>query len=177
MTTMHSLWTVRMNGTLKYLFVIIGVLSLYLLFTYFPVICASFDDAKYVDGEVFTPADGEYDFRKFSLNSSKTRNYTTVICSSGYAQLIDDKGNHTINVVEWDKMTPAMRDMVNSTFNPELKRPSHCSHGIRIIDVDLYGEMLYASPAYDKKTNTLIYIATPSEDETVEMMETLEFRR
>ena len=32
-------------------------------FAYHPVILAAFDDAKYVDGEVFTPVNGSYDFR------------------------------------------------------------------------------------------------------------------
>ena len=166
-----------MNINLKTFLVIIGVLVIYLSFLYFPVILATFDDAKYVDGEVFTPVNGEYDFKKFSLNSSKTKNYTAVICSSGYAQLIDDKGNHTINVVEWNKMTYAMRDLVNSTFDPEIKRLGHYSHGIRIIDGDIFSEKLYASPVYSPYEDMLIYIATPSEAETVEMVQTLEFSR
>ena len=166
-----------MNINLKTFLVIIGVLVIYLSFLYFPVILATFDDAKYVDGEVFTPVNGEYDFKKFSLNSSQTKNYTAVICSSGYAQLIDDKGNHTINVVEWNKMTYSMRDLVNSTFDPEIKRPGHYSHGIRIIDVDIFSEKLYASPVYSPYEDMLIYIATPSEAETVEMVQTLEFSR
>lgn len=166
-----------MNPYIKVILAFLGICLIYTLIMYHPVIIASFDDEQFVDGEVFTPVNGSYDFRKFTLTSSNTSNYTTDICCSGYAQLVDDAGNSTINVLEWDKMTYAWRQMQNESLMSELERPSHTVDGVQIIDVVVFSKYtLYASPVYDSKTNTLIYIATPSVEDTVEMVKTLKFK-
>lgn len=68
-----------MNNRLKIILAILAVCIPYTFLMYHPTIIASFDDDKYVDREVFTPTGGEYDFRKFSLKSPNTKNYTAVI--------------------------------------------------------------------------------------------------
>jgi len=167
-----------MNPYLKASFILLAACAAYTLIMYHPVIIAHFDDNPYVDEEVFTPVNGTYDFKKFTLKSSNTSNYTTDICCSGYAQLVDYEGNSTINVIEWDKMTYAWRQMENESITKELERPSSIVDGVKVIDVVVFSNYtLYASPYYDGETNTLIYIATPREAETVEMIKTIEFRR
>ena len=144
---------------------------------YHPVIIASLDENPYVDGEVFTPVNGTYDLKKFTLKSTNTSNYTTDICCSGYAQLVDDKGNSTINVIEWNKMTLAWKQMENESFSNELKKPSHMADGIRVIDVVVYdNKRLYAAYGYDEPSNTFVYVATPKENETVEIVKTIKFK-
>ena len=150
---------------------------LHTLISYYPIISASFDDAKDVDGEVFMPDDGAYDFRKFTLNCSKSRNFTATIDSSGHAQMIDYKYSNTINVLEWDKMTKSNRELLNSSLLKELAKPSHSVDGVEIIDVDYLSAKLYASYAYDEDTNTAVYLSTPSEAQTVEMIKTLKFKK
>ena len=152
------------------------LMMMHLACVHYPTIIASFDDVKYVDGEVFTPVNGEYDFKKFSLNSSQTENYKTFITCSGYARLIDSGGNHYVQVFEWDKMTSAQREKLNSSFLFEQKNPSHVRDGIRIVDIDLWDGTLHGAYAYDSKSNTLVYIVTPQDRETVEMIQTLEFK-
>lgn len=144
---------------------------------YHPAIMASFDEFKYIDREVFTPLDGEYDFRKFTLESPGTHNYTAYISCSGYVQMVDDKGNRTVNVLEWGKMTLAWWRMLNESFTAEMEKPSHIVDGVRVVDVVVYdGRHLYASYAYDSQTSTLVYIATPCQAETVGMIRSVEFK-
>lgn len=155
-------------------FIILCVV-IYILIINFPGIAATFDENRYVDGEVYFPVGNEYDFGLFTLNSSKSGNYTATIAASGYCQFVDDRGNNTINVLEWNKMNLAQRNDVNSSLQKEFVKPSHTTDGIRIIDIDFMGCPLYASnPTNDDKSIT-IYIATPSENETVEMVKTLKF--
>ena len=165
-----------MNRKLKIFLVFAGICVLYTLFNYHPVIFASFDEDKYVDGEVFTPVNGVYDFRKFTLNSSQTRNYTTIIDTNGFAQFVDDKGNHTINALEWNKMTSGRRERINSSFMLEFKKPNHVVDNITIYEVDFLGDKFYSAYLKDEKSNTEYYIATPNENETVEMIKTFKIK-
>ena len=152
-------------------------IAAYILIINFPGIVASFDENRYVDGEVYLPvSDNGYDFKLFTVNSSKSRNYTTVIAGSGYCQFVDDRGNNTINVLEWNKMNIAQRNNVNSSLQKEFINPSHVIDGIRIIDIDFLGHPLYASNLTNDDKSITIYIATPSEEETLEMVRNFEFK-
>lgn len=149
---------------------------IYSLIINFPVIVASFDENPYVDGEIIRPAGNEYDFKIFKLNSSHTKNYNTSVSFSGVCQFLDDGGDHTINVLEWDKMSLPQRNMFNSSISSELEKPHHYRDGIKIIDIDFLSVRLYAAPKFNDDKNILIYVATPSEEDTVEMIKTLEFK-
>ena len=166
-----------MSRKLRIILIITGIFLIYMWFIYSPVILASFDDDRYVEGEVFLPDDDAYDFRKFTLNCSNSTNFTAEIYISGFAQLIDYECCTTINVLEWDKMTGANRDVENSTLMDELEKPSRTVNGTRIIDVDIFSAKLYASYAFDSATNTAVYLASPSEAKTVEMIQSLEFKK
>ena len=48
--------------------------------------------------------------------------------------------------------------------------------GIMIIDVDLDEGRNYAAYSYDSSRDTLVYLSSPSETETLEMIKTLEFK-
>ena len=166
-----------MNPYLKFFMILIGICAVYTVIMYHPAIIASLDDDKYIDREVFMPIDGKFDFRKFSLESTGAMNYTTYVCCSGFAQFVDDTESRTINVLEWNKMTLAWKHMENESFSNELKKPSHMVDGIRVIDVVVYdNKRLYAAYGYDESSNTFVYVATPKENETVEMVKTLKFR-
>lgn len=166
-----------MNRKLKILsFAFIVIFIVYIALNYYPVIFASFDENGYVDGETFTPNNITYDFRTFSLNSSGSENYTAVVAYSGHAQLIDNGGSYTINVFEWDKMNNLRHWAIRSNMTEELKRPGHIINGTKVIVVDFSSYRLYASYIEDNDTNTAIYVATPDENATVEMIKTLKFR-
>lgn len=141
-----------------------------------PVIIAHFDADQYVDGEAFIPQNSQYDFRLFTLNSSDSKNYTATIAGSGYCQLVDNRGNNTINVLEWNKMSLTQKGIVNSSIYGEFENPSHMASGIRVFDIDFLGHHLYASYLTNSDESIMIYIATPSENETVEMIKTLKFK-
>lgn len=164
-----------MKGIYKILLIFIGICIIHTLLAYHPVIFASFDDGKYVDGEVFTPANGVYDFRKFSLNSPNTHNYTTMIDCSGFAQFVDDNWTYTINVFEWDKMTGARRERMNSSFQQELEKPHRQIGNVTVYEGVFLNDTFYSAYVTDEKTNTQIYIATPSAAETVEIINSIRF--
>ncbi len=133
--------------------------------------------SDYTDGEVFIPVDGHYDFRTFSLNSSNAKNFTTRIISNGHVQLIDDTGNITVNVVELDKMIPAKRDSVNTILNGELDKPSWTVDGVCVHQIDFPSyDTLYSAYQKNSTTNTIIYLSTPNEKQTADMMNSLRFK-
>lgn len=142
----------------------------------YPVFLASFDDVKYVDGKVYKPVNGKYDFETFSMKCSHTKNYTAKVENSGFIHLLDNCGNHTINVMEWGKMNYLYRFMLNYSISKEFKNPSHMKGGIRIIEVDLDEGRNYAAYSYNSSRDTLVYLSSPSEAETLEMIKTLEFK-
>ena len=142
----------------------------------YPVFLASFDDAKYVDGKVYKPVNGKYDFETFSLKCSHTKNYTAKVENSGFIHLLDNCGNHTINVMEWGKMNYLYKFMLNSSISKEFENPIHMKDGIMIIDVDLDEGRNYAAYSYDESADTLVYLSSPSEAETLEMIKTLQFK-
>ena len=148
---------------------------LYTWINYHSVILASFDEGKYVDGEVFTPVNGTFDFRKFSLNASRSGNFTTIIDTSGFAQFVDDKGNVTINALEWDKMTNGRHERINSMLMLEFEKPSYVVDNITIFKGDFLNDTFYSAYVYDDETNLSVYIAG-SEPETLEMIKSLKFK-
>ena len=103
-----------------------------LLFCHF----ASLDEDKSIDGMVFTLVNGIYDFRKFSLNSSSIRYYTAIIDTRGFAQFQDDNGHHTINKLEWDKMTSARNEGINSSLMLAFNKKIHAIENITIYEGD-----------------------------------------
>ena len=164
-----------MRFIFKFYIAVMVLALLHTAFAYHPVILGSFDEAKYVDGEVFRPINGTYDFKKFTLKSSQPENYTTIIDTSGFAQFLDGKGNHTINVLEWNKMTSARRERINASFMIELDRPTYDVDGVSIVNTTLLSAKFYGSCIDFPEHNTQIYIVTPTVNETVEMVRALKF--
>ena len=111
------------------------------------------------------------------MNSSQTENYTTILDTSGFAQFVDGKGNHTINVFEWDKMTSGRRERINSLLMTELNRSHFTADGVEIINTNVLSAKFYGAHVSFPEHNTEIYIATPTVNETVEMVKTLKFKQ
>ena len=128
------------------------------------------------DGEMFTPVNGTFDFRNFTLNADAMY-FKAKIISNGHVQLVDNTGNITVNVIELDKMIPAKSDHVNSLLYEELKKPSWTVDGVCIHQIDFRSyDSLFAAYQKNSTTNTIIYLSTPNEQETANMMNSLEFK-
>ena len=165
-----------MNRKLKAILIFLAVCAVYTIAVYHPVISGHFDEEGYADGEVFTPINGEYDFRKFTMNSSLTENYTGDIIESGYMQFHDNNENHTIDVLEWGKMTNACCERINSSLMLEYEKPCIVVDNITVIVIDFLNDRFYGAFAYDDASNISDYVATPTVNETVEMIMTLKFK-
>ena len=151
-------------------------LMLHAVIMYSPVLLASFDEDKYVDGEVFTPVNGEFDFRKFSASSPQNKNFTTFILSSGFAQFASDKDNITINVFEWDKMTFTRCDKEKSNLEFESNNSKHYVDGVCVIERFFPDEKFYTTFVKDPNSNTEIYIVSMDENRTVELAKSIKFK-
>ena len=164
-----------MRGILKVALIMMAIFLSYVFIVNFPFIMASFDEEKYVDGEVFRPVNDSFDFRKFKMTDKNAESYWALIQKSGYAQLIDNTENVTVNVFEWNKMTFAQKDRIYSSFLLEMDRPYHMADGFRVIEVDYWSMSLYGAYAANDDNSTLVYVITPYENRTLELIETVEF--
>ena len=140
--------------------------------SYNPTIAQNYT-SNFSEGEVFTSQNGHFDFKEFSLNSSKTKNFTARIISNGHTQFVDDTGNITVNYIELDKMIQTKKDDANSFLNGELKKPSWTVNGVLVHEIDFENFELYSAYHKDSSKNTIIYLSTPSERETADLMNSL----
>lgn len=142
---------------------------------YNPNLATDLND-DYKPGEVFLPTDNHYEFKTFSLNST-ARNFTAKIITNGHIMLIDDTGDTTINVVEPDNMINSQRDEVNYVLGEELKKPSWTVDGVNVHQIDfIFYDTLYAAYYKNSTVNTIIYLSSPNEQETADMMNSLAFK-
>ena len=131
----------------------------------------------FADNEVFIPENSHYDFRTISLNSTTAKNFTTRIITNGFIQLFDDTGKRTVNIIELDKMINSKRDSINSFLNRELEKPSWSVDGVTVHQIDFSsGKPLYSAYMKNSSTNTIVYLSTPDEQETADMMNSLRFK-
>lgn len=164
-----------MRGILKVALVMMAVVLAYVFIVNFPFIMASFDEDRYVDGEVFMPVNDSYYFRKFKMTDQNAESYWALIQKSGYVQFIDSTENVTVNVFEWNKMTFAQKDRIYSSFLLEMDRPHHMADGFRVIEIDFLSKMFYGAYVANEDNSTLVYVITPYENETLELINTVEF--
>ena len=62
-------------------------------------------------------------------------------------------------------------------MNGELEKPSWTVDGVTVHQIDFHsGDTRYSAYMKNSTTNTIIYISTPSEKETADMMNSLKFR-
>ena len=126
--------------------------------------------------EVFTPNNGHFDFHDFTIKSD-AKNFTAKTLTKGHYQLIDNTGNITINVLSPDKMFNSRKDKTMNFLKDELKKPSFTVGGVEVHEIEFRnGDMLYASCMKNSTSNMVVYISTPSEVKTAEMMNSLEFK-
>ena len=148
-----------------------------IIFTaYNPTIAQSYT-GNFTDGEIFTPQDGRFDFRDFSINSTSAKSFTAKIITNGHTQFVDDTGNVTVNYLELDRMIRIKRDRVNSFLNEELQRPSWSVDGVVVHQIDFREGPLYSAYYKDSSEDAIIYLSTPDEAQTANMMNSLRFAR
>jgi hypothetical protein len=142
---------------------------------YNPNIATEFSD-DYTQGEVFLPKNHTFEFKTFSINSS-AKNFTAKIITPGHIMLVDDTGDTTINVVELNNMINSQRDQIKQVMDNELKKTSWTIDGVAVHQIDfvLYSP-LYSAYCKNSTTNTIIYLSSPNEQETADMMNSLTFR-
>lgn len=139
-----------------------------------PVLCTELD-SDYAQGEVFLPADGQFDFETFTLNSS-SKNFTVYHVESGHVSLADDTGDRVVNIIQLDKMINFKKDSTNSFINGELQKTNWMVDGVNVHEIEfMNGEKLYSACVKDVSTNTMVYVATPSDKETAGMINSLDF--
>lgn len=165
-----------MNRTLSLAIALLTLIACTMFVIYNPNIATEYP-SEFADNEVFTPDNGHYDFKTFTINSTETKNFTAKIITNGHIRLADDSGNKTINVVELNKIINTKRDSINSFLNGELEKPSWTVDGVTVHQIDFHsGDTRYSAYMKNSTTNTIIYISTPSEKETADMMNSLKFR-
>lgn len=147
-----------------------------LFVVYNPNIATNFT-TDFSDGEVFTSQNNHFDFKEFSINSSKAKSFTAKIKTIGHTQFVDDTGNITINYLELDKMIQSNRDWHNSLLKKELERPSWSVDGVMVHEIDfILNDELYSAYQKNSSADAIIYLSTPSEQETADIMNSLAFR-
>lgn len=140
-----------------------------------PVVLAE-NTEEFSECEVFEPVNGEFDFNTFSLNSSDSRNFSVIHVESGHTVIVDDTGDRVINVIQFSKMVKSKKTYIKGFIDGELQKTSWMVDGACVHEIEFcqYDNM-YSACAKDTSTDTMIYIATPSEKETAGMINSLTF--
>lgn len=128
-------------------------------------------DSNYADCEVFTPENGTFDFRLFSMKWNKSDNFTCKMFEKGHAQFVD--GPYTINVLEFDKMLEDHEKRKKNFLDGELEKSETVIDGVDVHRIDFLDGSLYA--ACVKRDSYWIYISTESPNDTAEMVNSLNF--
>ena len=165
-----------MNRRLFIAIVMFSVFVSCMFIVYNPNIATELSD-DYTQGEVFLPKNHTFEFKTFSLNS-KAKNFTAKVITQGHIMLIDDTGDTTINVVELDNMINSQKDEVKFIMDHELEKTSWTLDGVAVHQIDfIFHSPLYAAYCKNSTTNTIIYLSSPNEQETADMMNSLTFRK
>ena len=146
------------------------------LFVYFnPVVLADTPEV-FDEGEVFTPVNGEYDFRSFRLNDSQAQNFTVKSVTSGHTVIVDETGSKVINVLKYDDMVFSKRSQVKGFIDGELSKTGWMVDGVFVHEIELRdGIRMYSACAKDTSTGTFLYIASPSDSQTASLVNSLSF--
>lgn len=109
-----------------------------------PIILTHIESEKFAEGEVFMPHGETYDFKTFCINSS-AKNYTVKFAYNGQVQLIDDTGNITINIYQWNKVNNVERFYKKSFIDSELRNPSWMVDGVNVQEIEFRQGDLYSA--------------------------------
>ena len=145
-----------MNRTLLLAIAIFTLIACTMFVIYNPNIATEYT-SEFADNEVFMPENGHFDFKTFTINDTKSKNFTAKTITNGHIRLADDTGDKTINVIELNKMINTKKDSVNSFLNSELEKPSWTVDGVTVHQIDFHsGDTRYS--AYMKNsTNYHLY--------------------
>ena len=151
------------------------VLVCFLFVNYNPNIASEFT-SDYSDGEVFTPVNGTFDFKDFTVISD-SHNFTAKTKTIGHTQFTDDTGEVVINYLELDSMIQSTRDWHSNLLTEELKRPSWSVDGVTVHEIDfMFGDEAYSAYIKNSTGNKIIYLSTPNEQETADIVNSLYFK-
>ena len=165
-----------MNRRLLIAVALFSIFTSSMFIAYNPNIATELSD-DYEQGEVFLPKDNHFEFKTFGLDS-KAKNFTAKTITQGHIMLIDDTGDTTINVVKLDHMINSQKDEVKLVMDNELKKTGWTVDGVEVHQIDfIFYNTLYAAYCKNSNTNTIIYLSSPNEQETADMMNSLSFRR
>lgn len=132
--------------------------------------------ANFTDGEVFIPENSRFDFKDFTIDS-KASNFTAKVKKPGHTQFIDDMGNITINYLELDNMIQSSRDWNENILYHELDKPSWSVDCVMVHEIDfIFHDSLYSAYVKNSSENAIIYLSTPNEQDTADMINSLEFK-
>ena len=152
------------------------LLVCFLFVGYNPNIASRFSE-DYTDGEVFTSSDGRFDFREFSITSPGSHSFTAKTKNIGHVQFTDDTGNITINYLDLDNMVQSTRDWHKNLLDKELEKPSWSVDGVMVHEIDfLIHDEQYSAYVKNSTSNEIIYLSTSSEQETADLVNSLEFK-
>lgn len=143
-----------------------------------PVLCSDLGSENFSEGEIFLPSNGTFDFGDFRINDSQIKNFTVKYADISHVLLVDETGDKVINVIQMDKMINLRKSYEKSFINGELQKTGWMVDGVEIHEIEFSkGDNLYSACVKDISSGKLIYIATPSDNETAAMINSLSFNK
>ena len=140
-----------------------------------PVVLAD-NPETFAEGEVFFSSNGEYDFKEFSLNDTNVNNFTVKFVQSGHTLIVDETGGKVINVIKYGNMVKSNKIHVKNFIDGELQKTNWMVDGVCVHEIEFSGgDRMYSACVKDTSSDTMIYVATPSEKETAGMINSLTF--
>lgn len=165
-----------MNKKLIIALIALTVVMCTLFVLHNPTVAHNLDNETFAENEVFFSKNGLYDLKLISLKSPDAKNFTVKRVSNGHTLIVDDTGNRCINIVEFDSMIQSSKDRIENFLHNELENPSWTVDGVSVSQIDfMFSDSMYASYMKDSSRNVAVYIATPSERETADMVNSLVF--
>ena len=92
---------------------------------------------------------------------------------SGHVLLVDETGDKCINLIQFSSMVKIRQDSERNFIKGELSKTSWMVSGVCIHEIELDGGNMYSACIKDTSTDTLIYVATPNETQTAEMINSI----
>lgn len=128
----------------------------------------------FVEGEAIYPVNGTFDFKTFTLENSTAKNFTAKYVGSGHTLLVDETGDVCINLLQFDKMASLRKSTKKSFISNELLKTNWMVDGVCVHEVEFAsGYRMYSACVKDTSTDTLIYVATPDEVKTAQLVNSI----
>lgn len=140
-----------------------------------PVLSTHIDELNFTEGENFTSSNCSFDFGSFGLDCD-AECFRVKYVESGHVLLVDESGNTVINIIRFDNMIHFKKDGSRQFIDGELSKTGWMVDGVEVHEVGFVnGEVLYSACTKDTSSGTMIYLASPSDEMTASMINSLEF--